>query len=478
MDHVDLLITDVCVVTMDGNHRVISNGAVAIKGDRIAAIGQTQEVLRHFTGSRTINGRGKYLYPGFISTHTHLFQSMLKGLGRDMPLFEWLDSSVRRALRNFDEQTIYHAALVSLLDAVRSGTTTVTDFQYCHSLPGIDQAVIQAYLDLQVRGVLCKAHSDVGGFPPEIALDYVESEDDYFQEIEALCLKYCDHPLISLSLGPSIIWDHDRAGYVKTRAFANQFKIPISMHLVETEEDNRYAMNKWGMSAIDFLESCGILGPDFIVAHAVHVTENDIRRFRDYDVKISHCPVSNMLLASGTAPVPRYLKEGITVSLACDGAASNDTQDMLEVMRIAALTHKQVSCDASVMSAPEVLEMATMGGAKTLGMQKSIGSLEEGKMADLFIWSANNARSIPVNDPISSIVYSSNTDNIETTIIAGKIVLDNGKVVTLDEQAVLQKAQNLAENLVHRSRLGNSHWGKRLPTTCGIERLENGGPRT
>jgi len=378
MRNVDLLVTNCCIITMDRDHRVINDGAVAVEGDHIAALGKSTDILSRFTAKRVIDGRGKYLYPGFITTHTHLFQSLLKGLGRDKTLFEWLDSSVRRALRNFDEETIYHAALVGLIEAVRSGTTTVTDYQYCHSLPGIDENVIRAYLDLNVRGVLSRSHTKVGGFPPEMAFAYVETEDDYFREMETLCVKYRDHPLIGMSLAPGIIWDHDRSGYLKTREFADHFKIPITMHLVETDDDDIYAQKTWGMSSIDLLESCKILGPDFVAVHAVKVTEKDISRFRDYDVKIAHCPVSNMILASGTAPVPRFLKEGITVSLACDGAAANDTQDMLDVMRITALKHKLVNRDASVVSAPEVLEMATMGGAKALGMEKRIGSLEEG----------------------------------------------------------------------------------------------------
>jgi 5-methylthioadenosine/S-adenosylhomocysteine deaminase len=458
----DLLIVNACIISMDNAHRVINDGAIAILGDRISAIGESQDILSRFTGKRTIDGKGKYLYPGFISTHTHLFQTMLKGLGRDMPLFEWLDSSVRRALRNFDEETIYYAALLGLIEAVRSGTTTVTDYQYCHSAPGIDESVIQAYLDLQVRGVICKTHTKVGGFPPEIAFDYIETEDDHFREVESLCIKYRDHPLIGMSLGPGIIWDQAREGLRRTREIADHFKIPITMHLVETESDDEYAMKTYGMSSVDFLESCGILGPDFVAVHAVHVTDDDIRRFRDYGVKISHCPVSNMLLASGTAPLRRYIEEGITVSLACDGAASNDTQDMLDVMRVTALLHKLVNRDASVASAPDVLGMATIGGARALGMEGRVGSLEEGKMADMFIWSANDCRSVPVNDPISALVYSSDSRNIETTIIGGKVVLDEGVLVAMDEKEVLRKAQSLAESLVRRSGLGNTHWGQRI----------------
>jgi len=241
----------------------------------------------------------------------------------------------------------------------------------------------------------------------------VETEDDHFRELEHLCLKYSGNPLVGLAAGTGIIWDQDPAGYRRSREFVDHFKIPFSMHLVETEEDDRYAQQTWGMSAIDLLESCGILGPDFIAVHDVNVKDEDIRRFRDFGVKVSHCPIANMILASGTAPVPRFLQEGVTVSLACDGAASNDSQDMLEVMRIAALKHKLVSHDASVVTAEQVLEMATRGGAKALGMERRIGTLEVGKLADMFVWSPNTARSIPVNDPISSLIYSSDSATLK-----------------------------------------------------------------
>lgn len=475
MQQVDLLIRDACIITMDRGRRVIDDGAVAIDGGRIAAVGGTGEILGRFEGRRTLSARDRYLYPGLVSTHTHLFQCLLKGLGRDRALFDWLNASVWRALRNYDEEAMYYAALVGLIDSVRSGTTTVCDHQYCHPRPGIDASVIQAYLDAGVHGVLCRVHAEVGDLPPEMALDYAETEDDYFRELEGLCTSYRHHSLIDIAMGPSMIWDHQKSGFLRTREFANAFRIPISMHLAETEEDDRFAMKRWGMSAVDFLEHCGMLGPDLLVVHAVHVRDEDIRRFRDYEVKVSHCPVSNMLLASGTAPVPRYLEEGITVSLACDGAASNDTQDMLDVMRIAALKHKLVSRDASVVPAQQVLEMATIGGARALGLEDRIGSIEEGKMANLFIWSANNARAVPVNDPISSLVYSSSTCNVETTIIGGRTVLDHGRLTTLDETVVLRKAQQVADGLIRRSGLRNAHWGQSVPARCGLA-SEDGAP--
>jgi 5-methylthioadenosine/S-adenosylhomocysteine deaminase len=216
------------------------------------------------------------------------------------------------------------------------------------------------------------------------------------------------------------------------------------------------------MSAIDLLEETGVLGPDFVSVHSVHMTDYDIERFKKYGVTVSHCPVSNMILASGAAPVPRFLEEGIPVSLAADGAASNDTQDMLEVMKITALQHKLVTRNAAVVSASEVLEMVTLGGARSLMMEKEIGSLEAGKKADFFIYNPLNARSIPVHDPVSTLVYSSAQPNVETTVVGGRVLLDNGKLVTADEEEMLRETQRVASSLVERSGLGSVQWGQKL----------------
>ena len=462
LKQVDLVVENGCILTMDGERRILYGGALAVAGDTILAIGSTKEIAAQYKARKSINAAGKYVFPGFISTHTHLFQMLLKGLGRDKPLLAWLDASVRQALHLYDEESIHFAALAGLLEAVRSGTTTVTDYQYCHVRPGLDSAVIRAYEKLQVRGVLSKAHTDVSAFPPEIACPWVETEDDYFESLAGLCVQYKDHPLVTMSLAPGIIWDHTREGFIRTRKFADQYKIPITMHLAETEDDDRYALATWGERAIPFLESCGVLGPDFVSVHSVHLTPEDIQTFKEYDVSISHCPLSNMILASGAAPVPQLMTEGVNVSLACDGAASSDTQNMLEVLKAAALQHKLVTRDASVVSASEVLEMATLGGARALGLQKQIGSLEKGKKADFFIFDPLKCFSAPVHDPVSALVYSSSPANVETTVIGGEVILENGKFNSIDETAVLKEASRLAASLVKRAGLGNAHWGQSI----------------
>ncbi len=452
----DLIVRGGTVLTMDGERRVIEDAVLAVRDDSVVALSSSSDFHARFpspTAKRTIDASGRYVFPGFITTHTHLFQTFLKGLGRDRPLFEWLDASVRRALKNYDPECMHYSALVGLTEALRTGTTTVTDYQYCHPGKGFDEAVISAYQKLGVRCVMSKAHADVSSLPPECALAYVESEDDYFSELEDLCAKYQGDPMVKLSLAPGIIWDHSKEGFIRTREVADRWGIPITMHLVETEADDEFALSRYGMRAVDFLDDVGLLGNDFVGVHCVHLSASDIQKFKDRGVKVSHCPVSNMILASGVAPVPQLLKAGVTVSLACDGAASNDSQDMLEVMKTAALLHKVATRDAAAVSASSVLEMATLGGAAALGMEKSIGSLEVGKKADFFVYDPLNARSTPVHDPVAMIVYSGSPAGVRTVVVGGKVVLQDGAIVGLDEAEALRRAQSLAASLVARSGL-------------------------
>ena len=462
MQDADLLITGASVITMDGERRIIENGAVAVTGDTVTAVGTEAELHGRYTGARHIHAEGKYLFPGFITTHTHLFQTLLKGLGRDKTLFDWLNSSVRVALHNYTEECMYYGAMTGLIEAIRTGTTTVTDSQYCHVQKGFDEPVIQAFQELGVRGVLSKCHTDISGLPDEIRPSYVESEDDYFEEMEVLCRRYNNNPMMSMSLAPGIIWDHSKEGFIETRKMADKYQIPVTMHLLETEDDDQFSREKYGKATVDVLEDCGILGPDFVSVHSVHMSESDFAKFQRYGVSVSHCPVSNMILASGAAPVPEFLQKGMTVSLACDGAASNDSQDMLEVLKMTALQHKLMTRNAATVSAAEVLEMATLHGAKALLKEREIGSIEAGKKADMFIFNPLRARSIPLHDPVSSLVYSAGQPNIETTIIAGKTVMEDGRITGCNEEEILRKTQNTAAELVRKSGLGNVQWEQEL----------------
>ncbi len=458
MKQADLILKNAYLVSMDANRRIVDNACIAISGGNIAAVGGA-ELLQEYTAARTMDLAGKVVFPGFVSTHSHLFQTMLKGLGRDKNLLDWLNSSVRVALHNFDEETIYHAALLGCIEGIRSGTTTLLDYQYCHPVPGLDEAVLRAFEDVGIRGILGRAFTTVGGFPPEIACPQVEVEQDFFDAIRRLEKELRGNARLSVAIAPGIIWDQSEDGFREMRKMANELHLPITMHIVETLDDDAFSLEHYGRRTIEEMEYLGVLGPDFIAVHCVNMQEEDFQAFKRHDVKISYNPLSNMILASGAPPIYRFVEDGLTVSLACDGSASNDSQNMLEVIKNASLLQKVSTRNPLVLPAAGVLEMATLGGAAATGKQNEIGSVEVGKKADLVVYKPG-LFSLPLHDPISALVYCSTPQNIDTVLVEGVPVLEEGRMTTVDEEKVLYEAQRLARRLAQRSGLGNTQWGQ------------------
>ncbi|MCI8477140.1 MAG: amidohydrolase [Oscillospiraceae bacterium] len=462
MKQIDLMVKHAYLITMNARQEVLTEACIAVDQGSILAVG-TDALLAEYQAKKTIDATGHFVFPGLVSTHSHLFQTMLKGLGRDKQLMDWLNSSIRVALHNFDEETVYYAALNGCLEAIRSGTTTILDYMYCHPIPGLDECVTRAFDEIGIRGVLGRSFTNVGSFPSEIACPTVETEQDFLDTIRRLERQYRGHDRISLCIAPGIIWDHTDDGFREMRRLADELHIPITMHLDETPEDDEFSQANYGEDTIPHLERLGILGPDFIAVHCVCLKEEDLDTFKRYDVKVSHNPNSNMILASGVPPIPALLDKGVTVSLACDGSASNDTQNMLEVLKAASLMQKVTHRNPSLMPAATVLEMATLGGAKALGRRDSLGSIEPGKKADFFLFSPLSPYSVPVLDPVNSLLYSSSPDSIKTVVIDGKVVLEEGRMTTIDEEKVIQETQRLAVRLVEKSGLGNLQWGLKMP---------------
>ncbi len=460
MKQADLILKNAYLVTMDAQRRILENACIAISGGKIAAVGGA-ELLAEYTAPRCLDMAGRVVLPGFVSTHSHLFQTMLKGLGRDKNLIDWLNSSVRVALHNFDEETLYYAALVGCIEGLRSGTTTLLDYQYCHPVPGMDEAVLRAFDEVGIRGILGRAYTNVASFPPEIALPMVETERDFFDAIRRFEKELRGNPRLSVCIAPGIIWDQTADGFREMRKMANELHIPITMHIVESLDDDAFSLEHYGRRAIPAMEEFGILGPDFIAVHCVNMEEEDFALFKQYDVKISYNPLSNMILASGAPPIHRFVEDGLTVSLACDGSASNDSQNMLEVIKNASLLQKVSTRNPLVLPAAQVLEMATLGGAAATGKQSEIGSVEPGKKADLVVYKPGRF-STPVHDPISALVYCSSPENMETVLVEGRPVLENGQITCVDEEKILYEAQRLADKLAEKSGLGNTQWGQKI----------------
>lgn len=450
---VDTIFESGFIITMDDRDRILEKGYMVVHQGEILDIGPMSSFSADaYKAKKIIDCSSKVLAPGFISTHTHLFQTLLKGLGRDRYLLDWLDASVRKAFHCYDEQIMQAAALAGLCDNLRSGTTTVMDFQYCHARPGIDFAVVRAFEQLGMRGVIASARTNVAGFPPEMACDYVETEKQYFQGIRKL-KQYCDDKdRLSVALAPGIIWDMTKEGYLEIRRTADDLDVPITMHVVETKDDDDYCLEAFGTDTISFLEDCGLLGPDFSLVHAVCLTDKSIEQLVRSGSTISHCPAANMILGSGRAPIPELQEKGLTISIGCDGPASNDNQDMLESIKLMALQHKMACKDPSVMPAYEALKIATIHGAKVIGQDDRIGSLEAGKEADFFIYDPRkDTAAMPIHDPVSTLVYSSTSRGMESVYVHGEALMSDGKIPR--ESEILHEAQVQANRLIKEAGL-------------------------
>jgi 5-methylthioadenosine/S-adenosylhomocysteine deaminase len=264
---------------------------------------------------------------------------------------------------------------------------------------------------------------------------------------EAFIKAYANDPLITPAVAPHAMYTLDGPTLLACRELAKRYTVPTIIHLAETQAEAKTAHERFAISPVAYLESLGFLGPGVLAAHAVWVSEPEIETLKARGVAVSHNPESNMKLASGTAPVPQYLAAGVTVGLGTDGAASNNDLDMFEAMRTASLLHKLTTNDPRTVGAKAVLEMATIGGARALGLDRRIGSLEPGKRADVIVVNMSSARQTPMYDPVSHLVYATHGDDVQAVIVNGKVLMRGRRVLTLDEGAILTEARALAEKV-------------------------------
>ncbi|HHU31215.1 MAG: amidohydrolase family protein [Zhaonellaceae bacterium] len=447
---IDILLLNGTVVTVNKKREIIEDGAVAIKGDKIVDIGLSKILAEKYSDAKTkIDATGKVLFPGLINTHNHLFQSLLKGLGDDRVLSDWLVQVMFPSAAKLTSEEAYYGALLGCMDGIHSGTTTIMDYMHAHPRTNLADGVIKAFQTLGVRGILARGYMDNGadfGTPKAIMQDSKTIEDD--------CVRLLDtyHNLnngrIKIWIAPAAVWLSTKESLLMSKRLADAYKTGIAVHISETPFDREASRILHGKWDIDVLEELDVMGPNVLMVHCVHLTPRDIRMTKFYDAKVSHNPVSNMYLSSGVAPVPRMIEAGITVGVATDGAASNNSNDMIEVLKFTALLQKVHHLDPTIITAEKVLEMATIDGARALGLENEIGSLEVGKKADLFVFNPKlSAKAVPMHNPVSTLVYSSSTNNVETVIIDGKIIMENGKILTVNEGEMLCRAQQVAEEL-------------------------------
>jgi 5-methylthioadenosine/S-adenosylhomocysteine deaminase len=432
---VDLLITGGTVITVDPMRRVLTPGAVAIRGADIVAVGSPDEVRLAYTPRRVIDASGRVIMPGLINTHGHAPMVMYRGLADDLALMDWLQQYIFPAEAKTVAPAFVRAGTeLAVLEMIRSGTTTYVDMYY------FEEDIARTTRAAGLRGVLGQT---VIGFPAPDA----RTPADALSRAERFMQEFANDPLITPAVAPHSMYLVDRDVLLACRALAVKHQKPLLIHLAETEDEIRTARDRFQASPTAYLQQIGFWAPRTVAAHGVWVADEDIAVLAQAHVGVSHNPESNMKLASGTAPVSKYLKAGVAVGLGTDGAASNNDLDMFEAMRQTAFLHKLATRDPRALPAATVLELATRGGARALGMDGQIGSLEPGKRADLLIVSMSGARQTPLYDPVSHLVYATRGDDVETTIVHGKVLMENKTVLTLDEARVLAEARRMSEDV-------------------------------
>ena len=438
---VSTVVTGGIVVTVDSGLNVYNPGAVAIDGTNIVAVGPAGDVVARYRGRQRVDVNGAVVIPGLINTHTHAPMVLYRGLADDLPLQEWLEKYIFPAeAKTVSRSMVQAGTRLAALEMIRSGTTTYADMYY------FEEEIARVTKAAGIRGVLGQT---IIQFPVADA----KTPQDALSRAEAFIKEFERDELIVPAVAPHAAYTNDGKTLLASRALATKYNVPILIHVAETEPElkNSQAAHD-GMSPVQYLQSIGFWGPRTVANHGVWVSASDMTVLRSHGVAVSHNPESNMKLASGIAPVPDYLSAGITVGLGTDGAASNNDLDMFEAMRMAALLHKVSTRDPRTIPASTALEMATINGARALGLDTQTGSLEAGKRADLVVVSMDSARQTPMYDPISHLVYASRGDDVRSVMVNGRFVMRDGKVITLNEPAVLAEARRMAAQV--RSAVG------------------------
>src|SRR5271154_715707 len=427
-EKVDLLVTNGVVITMDAQHRVIEAGAVAVRGDAIVAVGKSAELGAQYEAAKTVDAHGAIIMPGLINGHAHAAMSLFRGIADDLSLDDWLKKYIFPAeARNVTEEFVVWGTRLGMLEMLRGGITTYVDMYY------FEDAVARVTKEAGMRGIL-----------GETIIDFPAPDNKSVPQALEYTQKFIDHwkgdSLIIAAAAPHSMYTCSAKTLQDAAALARRNHAPILTHIAEAPFELQLSREKYGITPVGYLAREGILGPDVTGAHCVWVDQADIATLVQYGVGCTNNPSSNMKTAAGVSPVVDMLAAGQAIGLATDGAASNNNQDMFEEMDLAAKLQKITRMDSRALPAEQVVEMATIGGARAVHLEKLIGSLEAGKKADLIVVDTTAPHATPMYNVYSSLVYAQKAADVRTVVINGKIVMEERKMLTLDETAILAKA--------------------------------------
>ena len=434
-NHYDLLIKNGIIVTVDKVNTIIDTGFIAVKDQQIACIDKSEEVHK-FSADKIIDAENSIIMPGLVNTHCHSPMSLFRGLADDMALMTWLNDYMFKAEAKYiNPENTRLGALISCSEMLLSGTTLFCD-GYFH-----ENVVAEAVQETGLKGVLGQGVIDfpAPGVPDPLqnvhyALDYVNTLKDKYKRITPSIFCHSPYTCSEKTLKAA-------------KKAANESGVLFQIHVSETQGENDQITNEYGVSPVHHLHSIGILDKNTLLVHSVWVDEADIDIIKKSGAAVSHCPESNMKLASGIAPVNEFLKAGITTGLGTDGCASNNNLDMFSEMDSAAKLQKVNTLDPSAADALSVLRMATINGACAIGMGSETGSLEVGKKADLIIIDTNKPHLIPMYNPVSHIVYAVSGGDVRDVFIDGEQLVKQGKLLSTDVDDIISKARAFASDM-------------------------------
>lgn len=430
-DRVDWIVSARYVVTMDAEWRVVEDGAVAVRGDSIVAAGPRADIARDYRAARRLERPDALIAPGLVNTHTHAAMSLFRGLADDLRLQDWLEKYIFPAEVKFvTPEFVRWGTRLACLEMLLSGTTLFTDMYY------FEEEVAEAAKEAGMRTV---AGQTIIQFPVADA----KTPEDGLARTERFLARYRGDPLVVPAVAPHGLYTNSDETLRASRALANRFDAPLLIHLSETRRENEETVAKRGVSPTRALDALGLFDGRTLAAHAVWADEDDLAIFRKRGVGVAHCPSSNMKLASGIAPVTRMLGLGIAVGLGPDGpAGSNNDFNLFEEMDLAAKLAKVSTGDPQALPARQALEIATIGGARALGLEKQLGSIEPGKKADLITVRLGEPHAVPMYDVYSQMVYALKGSDVSDVMVSGRLVVRDRRVLTLDRAAILRKAED------------------------------------
>lgn len=440
-----VLIKNGWLVLNDEMREIIKDGYIYVENDLISEVGDEKDrcIELESVAEEVIDAKGKIVLPGLVNAHTHLFQTYMRGLADDKPLFNWLKEEVWPFSILMEEEDFYLAALIGCLENLKTGATSVIDQHYIHTYKTTSEKVFKAMETSGIRGNLCRVYADRGyeeklSEKPEVILRELEKSHNEWHG------KH--NGRLTMSLGPINPWGVTPETMIKTKEFARAKNLKYQIHTAETTGVVQTSIDNYGLRNVDFFESLGILDENTQLAHSVWLNALEIETVRKRGAMVVHCPVANMYLASGVAPISAFRKAGIPVALATDGPGSNNAQDMLGTLKYTALLHKVSSLNAQILYPEDVLEMATLGGAKAMGME-NIGILQKGMKADIILVDWQKPHIAPVHKPVSAIVYNANGNDVDTVMVDGRIVVKEKKSTLVDEIALVEECQERVEFL-------------------------------